>query len=65
LNTGLRATIACFRRQLEENRCAAPGREALRMDATIRFPPRTVLPAEDRRAASLHEAAPKLPQSLA
>jgi len=64
LNTGLRATIAYFRRLLEESTVIAQEPAAL-VDPSVRLVGRIIPLAEERRAATAREAAPKLPQSLA
>ena len=65
LNTGLRATIAYFRRLLEESVAGTQKRKTVLVDESVRLVQRIIPLAEERRAAAVREASPKLPQSLA
>jgi UDP-glucuronate decarboxylase len=64
LNAGLRATIAYFRRQLEENRFVAQKSEIPYVDPSVRRGTRVMEPAEDTRTASVHEGPAKLRRFL-
>jgi len=65
LNTGLRATVAYFRRQLEENPPTSRRRTIPFIESAARLQSRPVPAAEEVRAAAMGEAAPTLPPSSA
>jgi UDP-glucuronate decarboxylase len=60
LNAGLRATIAYFRKQLEEHRLIRRKREILRVDPLIRTDGRIMETAEDTSGPTVHEKRAKV-----
>jgi len=65
LNTGLRATIDYFRRLLEESLPSAQTRKTAAVEEPVRLAQRVIPIVEERRAAAVRDASPKLPQSMA
>lgn len=64
LNTGLRATIAYFRRLLEESRVATHRRKTPPVGQPVRLAQRIIPIGEERRSTALSENSPRLPQSF-
>ena len=64
LNVGLRATIAYFRKELEENRLAARRRKSAFADAAVYPGKHSIQAVQGPRAEAAHKSSPKQGQSF-
>jgi len=64
LNIGLKATIAYFRKELEENGLATRRRKSIFANAALYPGKQTIQFAQGPRAEAMHKLSPKQGQSL-